>query len=265
MTTPRNNESQDNENSSRPNKRNQLFVTYGTVLNVNPVSNLRHMPLSLDDGLPTAVFSFGTNTSNEIDFSCHMDTCAAMNTANLLLHQWIITTYPDIVDSYEHFNDKQPFHPIELDCAVLNSDFKKNCNKLTAVVTYKTRYCDQSGKMITISFGLGESVSVNAIIGLPTLKELKMVLDVDSGIATSKLLRKEFNLSFQHAASGFPEGVVFDKADFVRPRRKTATGLALLCAASTAIAPSHLEPSSLPTVVVKDKSELRGTIQGNHE
>ncbi len=39
-----------------------------------------------------------TNTANKIDFSCHMETCAAMNTANLLLHQWIITTYPDIVD-----------------------------------------------------------------------------------------------------------------------------------------------------------------------
>ena len=92
-----------------------------------------------------------------------------------------------------------------------------------------------------------------------------MVLDVDSGIATSKLLGKEFKLSFQHAASGFPDGIVFDKADFVRPRRQTATGLALLCAASTAIAPSQLEPSSLPTVVIKDKSELRGTIQGSNE
>jgi hypothetical protein len=49
---------------------------------------------------------------------------------------------------------------------------------------------------MTISFGLGESISVNAIIGLPTLKEFKMVLDVDSGIATSKLLNKDFKLSF---------------------------------------------------------------------
>ena len=82
-----NNETTDKESSSGPNKRNRLFITYGTVLNVNPVTNLRRMPLSLDNGLPAAVFSFGTNTANEIDFSCHMDTCAAMNTANILLHQ----------------------------------------------------------------------------------------------------------------------------------------------------------------------------------
>ena len=118
---------------------------------------------------------------------------------------------------------------------------------------------------MTISFGLGESISVNAIIGLPTLKEFKMALDADSGIATSKLLNKEFILSFQHVASGFPDGVIFDKADFVRPRRQTAIGLALLCAASTAVAILPLESSTQPTVIIKDNSDSKGTIQDAHE
>ena len=223
------------------------------------------MPLSLDNDLPAAVFSFGTSIDNEVEFSCHMDSCAAMNTANLLLHQWIMTTYPDIVDSYEHFNDDNPFQPIELDCAVPNSDSKQNRNKLTAVVTYKTRYCNLDGKPMNISFGLGESISVNAIIGLPTLKEFKMVLDVDSGIATSKLLNKDFKLSFQHAASGFPDGIVFDKVDFLRPRRPTPTGLALLCAASSAVAILPIESSKQPTVIIKDNSDSQGSIQDTHE
>ena len=92
-----------------------------------------------------------------------------------------------------------------------------------------------------------------------------MVLDVDSGITTSKLLNKEFRLSFQHAASGFPDGVIFYKPDFARPRRQTATGLASLCVASTAVATSQFETSALPTVVIKDNSDLRGTIQDAHE
>ena len=92
-----------------------------------------------------------------------------------------------------------------------------------------------------------------------------MVLDVDSGLATSKLLGKDFKLSFQHASSGFPDGVIFDKADVVRPRRQTATGFALLCAAFTAVATSQFETSALPTVVIKDNSDLRGTIQDAHE
>ena len=90
-----------------------------------------------------------------------------------------------------------------------------------------------------ISFGLGESISVNAIIGLPTIKEWKIVLDVDAGYATSKLLRKKFDLTFQHASNGFPTGVEFTKDDFVRPKRATPSGLALLCR----IATNSLDPT----------------------
>ena len=32
---------------------------------------------------------------------------------------------------------------------------------------------------MTLSFGLGDAISVNAIIGLPTFREWKIVLDVD--------------------------------------------------------------------------------------
>ena len=112
------------------------------------------------------------------------------------------------MESYKHFNDAQSFHPIESDCAVSNSESNKNCNKLTAVVTYKALHFNSADKKMTISFGLGKSVSVNAIIGLPTLREWRMVLDVDRGIASSKLLNINFDLAFQHATSGFPDGII---------------------------------------------------------
>ena len=89
----------------------------------------------------------------------------------MLLHWLIIITYPDIVHSYEQFNDSFPFNPLELDCTVPNAASNLACNKLTDVVTYKTRYIHYEGKHITISFGLGECISVNAIIQLPTIKE----------------------------------------------------------------------------------------------
>ena len=78
-----------------------------------------------------------------------------MSTANSLLHMWIMTTYPDIVLSYEKFDDDQPFKPIQLDCAVPSLLVDKEANKLTAMATYKTSYTDSNGKMITILFGLG--------------------------------------------------------------------------------------------------------------
>ena len=114
-------------------------------------------------------------------------------------------------------------------------------------MTYRTRYVDKVGKNLTLSFGLGASIRVNAIIGLPTFREWKIVLDVDSKRASSKLLECYFELCFQHAAKGFPDGVTFDPATFVRPQQQTNTGLSLLAQAAAAsslqISTNNLEKS----------------------
>ena len=116
-----------------------------------------------------------------------------------------------------------------------------------------------------LSFGLGESISVNAIIGLPTLKEWKLIMDMDSSCATSKLLGQEFPLTFKHAASGFPDGVAFAKEDFVRPLRHTPSGLSLLCQASTtALATLATSPDTTP-ITILDTTETTPAIQGDVE
>ena len=61
-----------------------------------------------------------------------------------------------------------------------------------------------------------------------------MVLDIDGRIASSKLINCYFDLKFQHAATGFPEGITFDPSSFVRPNRPIGTGLALLAQAAAA-------------------------------
>ena len=129
------------------------------------------MPLSLDNNLPLSVFRFSSSNKNEVAFSVHCDSCAAMNTTNELLHMWIMTTCPEIVAGYERYDDINAFQLIILDCAVPASNIKKEAGKLSSVVTYKTRYTKKDGSMMTLSFGLGESISVNAIIDLPTFQE----------------------------------------------------------------------------------------------
>ena len=69
------------------------------------------MTVSLDNALPAAVIRFGSLDDTEVVFLCHLDSYAAINTANSLLHMWSMTTYPDIVLSYERFDDDQPFKP----------------------------------------------------------------------------------------------------------------------------------------------------------
>ena len=45
-----------------------------------------------------------------------------MNTDNLLFHLWLVKKYPDIVDPYEYFDDKNPFRPIVLAGPLDNDD-----------------------------------------------------------------------------------------------------------------------------------------------
>ena len=133
------------------------------------------------------------------------------------------------------------------------------------MVTYITNYVKPDGSNMKLSFGLGESISVNAIIGLPTLKEWKMVMDMDSGIATSKLLRQEFPLTFKHAASGFPDGVTFVQDEFVRPLRHTPSGLALLYQASTTTLATLSTSAVTSPVTILNTAESTPAIQGEVE
>ena len=88
-----------------------------------------------------------------------------------------------------------------MDCTILNAESMKICNSLTAVVSYKIKYIKPDGTYMILDFGLRESISVNAIIGLPTLKELMVFIDMNSGTATSNILRQNFDIAFQHTAS----------------------------------------------------------------
>ena len=64
-----------------------------------------------------------------------------MNTGNLLVHQWLVTKYPDIVDYYEQFDDANHLRPIISAGALENDDTETiEDENITAAVTYKTCY-----------------------------------------------------------------------------------------------------------------------------
>ena len=205
------------------------------------------MPLSLDNDLPSTVLRFGSSDDNEISFSCHLDSCAAMNTGNTLLHMWIMTNYPDIVDSYEQFDDSDAFLPITLDCAIPATAAEKDAGKLTAVVTYKTRYHGNDDQPLLLSFGLGDAIAVNEIIGLPTFRDWKFVLDVSNKTVFSPLISTYFDLDFQGAATHMP--AEFKKADFLRPARKNSVGSALVTPLTVESSPTNQDMAENGVVV----------------
>ena len=49
---------------------------------------------------------------------------------------------------------------------------------------------------MTLSFGLGEPIKINTIVGLPTFKKWKLVLDVADAKVTSRLLDVYFDICF---------------------------------------------------------------------
>jgi hypothetical protein len=199
-------------------KRSRLFIQSAVVLNQNSVS-VRQMPLDIDNGLPGIEINFGS-----IVFLCHADSCAAMNTGNKLLHQWIVSTYPDIVVAYEEFNDPNPFEPLGLQCAVSKEFMCDDADPslaladcLTAVVTYRTAYTWPDGSPVTVTIGLGDNVAVKAILGKPLLKRWKADIRFSVDTVLAHALNIEFPIEYAATDGKLPSGVQFIADNFVRP------------------------------------------------
>ena len=184
----------------------------------------RQMPLDLDNGLPGILLRLGITAASEICFLCHVDSCAAMNTGNLLLHQYIITQHPSIVAEYIQYDDKDPFDPIKLQCAVDDAGLNASENgKLTAIVRYHTPYKFVDGSPVLVSFGLGKDVAVRSILGLPTLRQWQSSIDFASNKLVCPNLQRRFDLQYERAQQGLPEGVTFNRSSFQRPHNTPAT------------------------------------------
>ena len=75
-----------------------------------------------------------------------------MNVGNLKIQQWIITKGPEIVSHYIQYYNKNPFDPIQLNCAVeAYENMQYTYVKLTSHEVYNNNYFDpNSTKRIQI-------------------------------------------------------------------------------------------------------------------
>ena len=103
---------------------------------------------------------------------------------------------------------------------------------------------------MSLSFGQGETILVNAIIGLRILREWQLVLDVSESQVFSKVLDTNFDLSFQHASSGLPADITFSKDDFIYPICPNSSGNTLVTQLATTTATSVIIKESDDTVVL---------------
>ena len=76
--------------------------------------------------------------------------------------------------------------------------------KLTSIVRYWI-----NGKREILSFGLRDSVVVNSLVGIPTIKAWQYLLDFNKKILITRGLNTRFPLIYEATKHGLPPGVVF--------------------------------------------------------
>ena len=92
--------------------------------------------------------------------------------------------------------------------------------KLTAIFRYWLRY-EQNSKQVLLLFGLVDSVTVNSILEIPTIKVLKIVFDFDTSTLVYLLYYFLKIFYYMYENSGFGRAIarqivfsLYDKAHF---------------------------------------------------
>ena len=214
-----------NNNGKRP--ATHLFAITANILQHSiPGTHIPKMPISIHNGLPCIDLTLGPrDDASAITLAVLWDSCAALNSGNLQFHCWIMSQYPHLVSDFHMFDDTNPFEPIKLLGAVTNSDSydADTHGQLTGVIRYFTPYVDTHNQPITISFGLGENVAVNSIIGWPAILDMQMDLSINTMTVISHTLHRNFPITCRQSALGPPPGSIFDTDTFLRNRRTTST------------------------------------------
>ena len=137
-------------------------------------TNLRHMPITSQNELAHIKMSIWATANKElIGLSMLYDTGAALNTGYLPYHSQIVKHHPSVIKRLEYFDGKNPFEPIKL-CGTITQPSEydsENHRILSAVVEYHTPYKYRNGKPVSLIIVLGNSMTVNTILGISTIME----------------------------------------------------------------------------------------------
>jgi hypothetical protein len=221
-------------------KRARLFPVRILSSTVTPPEPIREMPVSINNGLTCFELELGPSHSL-LSIQPLLDTCAATNTGQLAFHLWVMSNYPDIVDSFEAHDGPHPFRPVDIAGAVKSSDASSSSvpttvGSLTAVIRYKTPYRLPDGTPFLFEVSLGKDVEVNTIMGLPDIQKLSLVMDFAENVVTSHVLRIKFPMKFCAAPSGLPPGTIFDPDEFLRAHSAQTIAVVTSSAAPSAAA-----------------------------
>jgi hypothetical protein len=163
----------------------------------------RPIPIRVDNGLLHIRLRLGP--SDDTALSVLFDSGAALSSGYLSYHLWIMREHPNLVTSFERFDDANPFKPIKLGGAIRHpDDYNESLHgQLTAIIRYKTPYIDTDENPVHISFGLGNDMTVNTILGMPIIKDLGMIPNFCAGSVTCEGTSATFTIDYHETKCGF--------------------------------------------------------------
>jgi hypothetical protein len=153
----------------------------------------REIPCAVDNTLPHIAFE----VVKVVFVSALVDSCAGVSTGRFSFHMHVMSRLPKGSYKLMYFDGDEPFKPLWLRGAINQAKECGEEGKLFAVVVYNTMYESTNGGGIKFAFALGHDVSVNTIIGLPTLKGLKGILDVVESKFTCHLIGTVFPIEYK--------------------------------------------------------------------
>jgi hypothetical protein len=190
-------------NTSHKKPRNYALFVRSCQQQVSTSPALRPMPIRVDNGLPHLRLNLGLSAPATL--SVLFDSGAALSSGYLPYHLWIMRQNPETVASFERFDDANPFEPIKLGGAIRHpDDYNESVHgQLTAIIRYKTPYVDHNGRPVRISFGLGNDMTVNTILGMPIIKDLGMIPNFRDGSVVCEDTAATFTLRYHATSCGF--------------------------------------------------------------
>ena len=127
------------------------------------------------------------------------DTRAALTSGYLPYHLHIRQKCPQIVHSFESFDGDNPFDPIKLMGAISNvsSYDPEKHGTLSSVIRYFAPYHDSSGNALLLCITLGDTMSVNKILGMTGITEWRLALEFEPSLIRSNILCENFDVAYE--------------------------------------------------------------------
>ena len=123
-----------------------------------------------------------------------VDSGTAMNSGNKNYHRQAMHRYPDMAAEYLECGPGTKFDLVRLRVAVDSASVMDG--SLSAIIRYETPYFI-SFRPLLLTFALGDSLSLNTILGTPALEKLRGILDLGDRSLTLQAIGKVFPLIMQ--------------------------------------------------------------------